>query len=204
MEASDTDRSDPNEGYIYGFILPFDVDNKDYCVVKIGMTTSGQLGTRLKKHNSDFRKATGIEIFTEPIRATLPDEAIVYSIKHNNMMKEVFLISYINNRLRVAEFGARACIGVTPFITTFKSVFPISESVTTTEWVVARKQVVENIRVTEQLQTFDSADTFLEKLKELNKRKHIELTISLETTATKNYCDKIKVPEYVEQSPDPS
>ena len=207
-------RPEPTEGYIYGFILPFDVDNKDYYVVKIGKTTLGQLGRRLRDHNSEFIKATaqlgtpGIPIFTQPILATTPDEVIINDLVKWNDKTKVFLLSKIKNGLRAAEFGARACIGVAPFNTSpkFKTVFPDSKRVTTTEWVVAKKQVVEDIQVEfwhDKLATFDSADAFLEKLKELNKRKHVELTISLETITTMIYRDKVKVPEYTQESLDP-
>ena len=199
-------RPEPTEGYIYGFILPFTVDNAEYYVVKIGKTGAGQVGRRLRDHHKEFIKATSIPVFlNESISAATPDEDIIKLVKRRIENTKMFLLSYIKDGLRAAESGARACIGVAPFNTgpTFKNVFPDSKRVTTTEWVVARKQVVEDIQVAfwnNELDTFDTADTFLEKLKELNKRKHIKLTISLESITSKIYHDEVTVPEYAKDS----
>lgn len=194
-------RPEPTEGYIYGFILPFTVSNTEYCVVKIGKTRADQVGRRLREHHNEFIKATnGIPIFTESISKATPDEI-------NNLVKwkeqtQVFLLSYVRGNLRAAESGARECIGVAPFNTepVFKTVFPNSEKVTTTEWVVARRQVVEDIQVEfwhNQLDRFDTVDAFLEKLKELNKRDYVRLTISLESINYELYRNEVKIPQYV-------
>ena len=193
-------RPEPTEGYIYGFILPFTVSDADYCVVKIGRTRGDQIVRRLREHNKEFIRATGIPIFTEPILRANPDEVNV-SVKWKEETK-VFLLSHIKGHLRAAESGARACIGVAPFNTepTFKRVFPNSEKVTTTEWVVAKKKVVEDIQVAfwhNQLDRFDSVDAFLDKLKELNKRRHVNLTISLESINLEIYHDEVRVPQFV-------
>ena len=137
----------PTEGYIYGFELPFTVDKNEYCVVKIGMTAADGLVRRLRDHNSEFKKATGIvPIFDGPTLATTTVDVITTS-KCNDQAK-VFLISHIKDGLATAESGARDCIGVAPFNIepTFKRVFPDSKRVTTTEWVIARKQVKEDIQ----------------------------------------------------------
>ena len=194
-------RPEPTEGYIYGFILPFTVSDADYYVVKIGQTKGDQRVRRLREHNKEFIKATGIPIFTEPILRANPDE-INDSVKWREETK-VFLLSYVKGHQRAAESGARACIGVAPFNTepTFRSVFPNSERVTTTEWVVAKKKVVEDIQVAfwhNQLDRFDSVDAFLEKLKELNNRRHVNLTISLESINLEIYHDEVRVPQFVE------
>ena len=193
-------RGSPTEGYIYGFILPFTVSNPEYYVVKIGQTRRDQIVRRLREHNKEFIKATGIPIFTESILRANPDE-INDSVKWREETK-VFLLSYVKGHQRAAESGARACIGVAPFNTepTFRSVFPNSERVTTTEWVVAKKKVVEDIQVAfwhDQLDRFDSVDAFLEKLKELNKRRHVNLTISLESINLERYRDVVRVPQFV-------
>ena len=185
------------EGYIYGFILPFTVSDSEYCVVKIGKTRSDQIVRRLREHDKEFFKATEIRIFTEPILRVTPDK-FINSVKWREGTK-VFLASYVIGHQTAAESGARICIGVAPFNTEpFKSEFPNSEKVTTTEWVVAKKQVVEDIQVAfwyNELDKFDSVDAFLEKLKELNKRRHVNLTISLQ-----QYCDEMKIPQFVKQS----
>ena len=197
-------RPEPTEGYIYGFILPFTVNNAEYYVVKIGKTRADQVGRRLREHNNEFIKATnGIPIFTESISRATPDEV-------NDLVKwkeqaKVFLLSYVKGNLRAAESGARACIGVAPFNTEpiFKTVFPNSEKVTTTEWVVARKQVVEEIQVEfwhNKLDRFDTVDAFLKKLQELNKRDYVKLRISLESINYKLYDNEVKVPQYVKKS----
>lgn len=193
-------RPEPTEGYIYGFILPFTVSNPEYYVVKIGKTRGDQVGRRLREHNKEFIKATSIPIFTESVSRATPDEV-------NDLVKwkeqtKVFLLSYIKGNLKAAESGARACIGVAAFNTEpiFRTVFPNSEKVTTTEWVVAKKQVVEDIQVAfwhNNLDRFDSADAFLEKLKELNKRDHVDLTISLESINYELYHDEVRVPQFV-------
>ena len=193
-------RPEPTEGYIYGFILPFTVSNPEYLVVKIGKTGAGKVGRRLRDHNSEFFKATnGIQIFNELISPTTPDEVINDLVKWKEQAK-VFLLSYIKDGLREAESGARTCIGVVPFDgSKFKKVFPNSEKVTTTEWVVAKNKVVEDIQIAfwhNELEAFDTADAFLEKLKELNKREHVNLTISLQLT----HIDDIKVPKYIRNS----
>ena len=195
-------RPEPTEGYVYGFILPFKVDNNEYCVVKIGKTGVGQVGRRLKDHNNEFTKATdGIPIFTESFSATTPDEIIVELVKRQKEKTGIFLLSYVRNGLRAAEFSARTCIGVAPFNTepVFKTVFPDSKRVTTTEWVVARKRVVEDIKTDFQnnkLDSFDTADALSKKLQALNKRKYVTLTISLDTLATRIYSNKVEVPQY--------
>ena len=194
-------RPEPTEGYIYGFMLPFTVSDTDYCVVKIGLTRGDQIVRRLREHNKEFSKATGIPIFTEPILRANPDE-VNASVKWREETK-VFLLSHVKGHQRAAESGARTCIGVAPFNTepTFRRVFPNSEKVTTTEWVVAKKKVVEDIQVAfwhNQLDRFDSVDAFLDKLKELNKRRHVNLTISLESINLERYRDEVRVPQFVE------
>ena len=193
-------RPEPKEGYIYGFILPFKVSNQDYYVVKIGKTRADQVGRRLREHNNEFIKATSIPIFIESISRATPDE-VNDLIKWREQAK-VFILSYIKGNLRAAESGARACIGVAPFNTepVFKTVFSNSEKVTTTEWVVAKKKVVEDIQVAfwhNELDRFNSADEFLEKLKELNKRSYVKLTISLESINYELYRNEVKVPQFV-------
>lgn len=196
-------RPEPPEGYIYGFILPFTVSDPEYCVVKIGKTRADQVGIRLREHNNEFIKATaGIPIFTESVKRATPDEV-------NDLVKwreeaKVFLLSHIQGNLRAAESGARNCIGVTPFNTepVFKTVFPNSEKVTTTEWVVAKQQVVDDIQVAfwhNKLDRFNSVDAFLEKLKELNKRVHVNLTISLESINLELYHNEVRVPQFVKR-----
>jgi hypothetical protein len=193
--------STPTGGYIYGFILPFTVSDPEYYVVKIGQTRGDQIVRRLREHNNKFNKATGIPIFTEPILRANPDE-VSDSVKWREETK-LFLLSYVTGHQRAAESGARVCVGVAPFNTepTFKRVFPNSKKVTTTEWVVAKKQVVEDIQVAfwdNQLDRFDSVDAFLEKLKELNRRRHVDLTISLESINLELYRDQVRVPQFVE------
>jgi hypothetical protein len=193
-------RPEPTEGYIYGFILPFTVSDSEYCVVKIGQTRADQIGRRLREHNNEFIRATRIPIFTESVSRATPDEV-------NDLVKwreqaKVFLLSYVQGNLRAAESGARACIGVAPFNTEpiFRRVFPNSEKVTITEWVVAKKKVVEDIQVAfwhNQLDRFDTVDVFLDKLKELNRRRHIDLTISLESINLELYRDQVRVPQFV-------
>ena len=200
VKKSPRKRPEPMEGYIYGFILPFTVSDPDYCVVKIGRTRADQIVRRLREHNNEFSKATGIPIFTESILRANPDE-VNNSVKWREETK-VFLFSHIKGHLRAAESGAITCIGVAPFNTepTFKSVFRNCERVTTTEWVVAKKKVVEDIQVAfwhDQLDRFDSVDAFLEKLKELNERKHVNLTISLESINLEIYHDEVRVPLFV-------
>ena len=193
-------RPEPTEGYIYGFILPFTVSDADYYVVKIGQTRGDQIGRRLREHNNEFIRATGIPIFTERISRANPEE-INDTVKWKEETK-VFLLSHVKGHQRAAESGARTCIGVAPFNTepTFRSVFPNSERVTTTEWVVAKKKVVEDIQAAfwyNQLDRFDSVDAFLDKLKELNKRRHVNLTISLESINLEIYHDEVRVPQFV-------
>ena len=194
-------RPQPTEGYIYGFILPFTVSDPEYFVVKIGQTRGDQIVRRLREHNNEFIRATGIPIFTEPILRVTPDE-FINSVKWRAGTK-VFLASYVIGHQTAAESGARTCIGVAPFNIepTFRRVFPNSERVTTTEWVVAKKKVVEDIQVAfwhNQLDRFDSVDAFLDKLKELNKRRHVNLTISLESINLEIYHDEVIVPQFVE------
>ncbi len=193
-------RPEPTEGYIYGFILPFTVSDQEYYVVKIGKTRADQIGRRLREHNNEFIRATRIPIFTESVSRATPDE--VNDVVKWREQAKVFLLSYVKENLRAAESGARACIGIAPFNTEpiFRRVFPNSEKVTTTEWVVAKKQVVEDIQVAfwhNQLDRFDTVDAFLEKLKELNKRKHVNLTISLESINWEIYRDQVKIPQFV-------
>ena len=199
---------EPTEGYIYGFILPFSVDNDDYCVVKVGKTGLGQVKRRLKDHNSEFAKATSVPIFTNVsmsciLAAATSEEDIVKLVKDNKEEK-IFLLSKVKEGLTAAEFGARACIGVAPFNTgpIFKTVFPDSKRVTITEWVVARRKVVEDIQADFWCNehVFDTADALLEKLRELNKRKHIPLTISLTTLDSEIYRNIVKVPQYASDS----
>ena len=191
----------PTEGYIYGFILPFTVSDPEYYVVKIGRTRGDQIVRRLREHNKEFIRATGIPIFTELISGGNADE-FINSVKWRAGTK-VFLASYVIGHQTAAESGARTCIGVAPFNIepTFRRVFPNSERVTTTEWVVAKKKVVEDIQVAfwhNQLDRFDSVDAFLDKLKELNKRRHVNLTISLESINLERYRDEVRVPQFVE------
>ena len=203
----ETSRSEPTEGFVYGFLLPFTVDNDDYYVVKVGSTGLGQLKRRLREHNSEFNKVTTIPIFSAAtmsiLAAATSDEDIVKLMKDNKEEK-IFLLSRVKDGLRAAEFGARACIGVAPFNTgpIFRNVFPDSRRVTTTEWVVARKKVVEDIQVDfwYNEHVFDTADALLEKLRKLNKRKHISFTISLETLALQIYRNKVAVPLYASDS----
>ena len=197
----------PTEGYVYGFILPFTVDNDDYYVVKVGSTGLGQLKRRLRDHDSEFKKVTRIPIFSAAtmsiLAAATSDEDIVKLMKDNKMEK-IFLLYRVKDGLRAAEFGARACIGEAPFNTgsKFRNVFPDSRRLTTTEWVVARKKVVEDIQVDfwYNEHAFDTADALLEKLRKLNKRKHISLTISLDTLALQIYRNKVEVPQYASDS----
>ena len=200
--------SQTQDGYVYGFILPFTVDNDEYCVVKVGSTGLGQLKRRLRDHNSEFNRATdGVPIFNPAIMSIMAaansDEDIVKMMKVNKQ-EEIFLLSRVKDGLRAGESGARACIGVAPFNTgpIFRTVFPDSRRVTITEWVVARKQVIEHIQADfwYNEHVFDTADALLERLRELNKRKHITLTISLETIATQIYRNKVKVPQYTPDS----
>ena len=195
-------RPDPTEGFIYGFKLPFTVDNPDYCVVKVGKTGIGQIARRLRDHHSEFRNATGVPISVHNPPTNREDGDIVRESKWNENT-EVFLLSHVKDGLRAAEYGARECIGVAPFNTvpTFKAVFPNSKRVTTTEWIVAKKKVIEDIQVEfwhNRMDTFESADTFLDKLRQLNKRKHVELKISLETLNNEIYRTTVKAPEYSE------
>ena len=192
-------RPEPKNGYIYGFRLPFTVDNTEYCVVKIGKTGDGQIARRLRDHHSEFNNATGV-----PISVSAPtiseDKEIIRQVKWNQDTT-VFLLSNVKDGLRAAEYGARQCIGVAPFniVPTFKVVFPNSKRVTTTEWVVAKKEVVEAIQVEfwhDRMDSFESADLFLDKLRELNKRKHTELKISLETLDNEIYRTTVKAPVY--------
>ena len=157
-------RPEPTEGYIYGFILPFTVSEQEYYVVKIGQTRGDQIVRRLRDHNNKFSRATGIPIFTESISVRANPDEVINSVKWREGTK-VFLLSYVKGHQRAAESGARTCIGVAPFNTepTFRRVFRNSERVTTTEWVVAKKTVVEDIQVAfwhNQLDRFDSVDAF--------------------------------------------
>lgn len=64
---------------------------------------------------------------------------------------------------------------------------------------MARRQVVEAIQADfwYNEHVFDTADAFLEKLRELNNRKHIPLTISLKTPNSEIlYRNEVKVPQY--------
>lgn len=131
---------EPTDGYIYGFVLPFSVDNDDYCVVKIGKTSLGQVKRRLKEHDSEFTKATSVLIFTNVVMscilaaATRTSEVDIVKLMKDNKEEKIFLLSRVKEGLRAAEFGARACIGVVPFSTEpiFKTVFPNSKRITTT------------------------------------------------------------------------
>ena len=199
-----TKRPPPREGYIYGFVLPFTVDKEEYCVVKIGMTTAEQLVKRLREHDNEFKKATrGVPIFHKSIpTSTLKDDDDAIRTFKSIDQAEVFLVSHVKDGLAIAENGARACIGVAPFNTepVFRTVFPDSRKVTTTEWVIARKQVKEDIRAQfrdNKLDEFESADDFLDKLRELNKRRHVEVTVSLQTLDNEIYRNTVKVPQYV-------
>ena len=49
-----------------------------------------------------------------------------------------------------------------------------------------------------KLDRFDTVDAFLEKLRELNKRDYVKLTISLESINYELYHDEIKVPKYLD------
>lgn len=210
-------RPEINEGYIYGFVLPFSckvnntASNDEYYVVKIGKTRADQLGRRLKEHHTEFSKATGVPIFDEDTVRILskssqdatPHVSIIKTLQERReLSKTVFLISYIKDGLRAAENGAGSCIGVAPFNyePTFKTVFDVSKRVTTTEWFVARKDVIESIQASfwfsDDLSSFDTADAFLEKLRELNKRKYDVVTISLETLTNQIYEYKVKVPKF--------
>ena len=208
-KKSPSKRPEPVEGYIYGFILPFEVDNKDYCVVKIGRTAAGQLIRRLRDHQKGFSNTTQVPIFHElPLSANQNEETFI-----NNSLKwkdqKVFLVSYIKEGLNMAEDEAGLSIGVAPFTgNTFKAVFSEGRprDVTTTEWFVARRKVIDDIQVDfwhNKLDSFDTADDFVRRLKELNKRKHIELKITLETLANQIYASElIKVPVYEKEASD--
>lgn len=196
-------RPPPTEGYIYGFVLPFTVDKEEYCVVKIGMTTGEQLVRRLREHDNEFKKATGsfvtsVPIFQEPIPASINKDEAIRDFKLRDQA-EVFLVSHVKDGLAAAEDGARECIGVAPFRNVFRNVFSDSRRVTTTEWVIARKQVKEDIRAQfrdNKLDEFESADDFLDKLRELNKRRYVEVTVSLQTLDNEIYRNSVKVPQY--------
>ena len=77
--------------------------------------------------------------------------------------------------------------------TNIQNCIPDSNRVTTTEWVIPRKQVKEDIRaqfLDNKLDEFQSADDFLDKLRELNKRRHVEVSISLHTLDNEIYTAK--------------
>ena len=203
-KVQSTKRPPPTEGYIYGFVLPFTVDNDEYCVVKIGKTAKNQLARRLRDHNCEFANATKVPIFHKSISASTASNQLIETFKENKLDR-VFLVSCIQDGLDAAECGARACIGVAPFNTgpTFKTVFTDSARVTTTEWFIAKRLVKEHIQAQfweGNLDVFKSADDFLEKLKELNKRRHVEVTISLETLTNVIYQNKVKVPQFLPDS----
>ena len=189
------------DGYIYGFKLPFTVNDDNYCVVKIGSTSVGQLGNRLRLHYTQFHSATGVPIWVPNITVIgrgRNDEDIITDVQ-NNRDTTIFLISRVNEGLRAAEYGARECIGVAPFniVPTFKAVFPNRRKITTTEWVVAKAKDVETIKVEfwhGRMNTFQSADSFLDRLRRLNERRYDELRISLETLDNEIYRTTVHAP----------